>query len=145
MQDKLKNPVIFNIFKILEHGSSIKCFIELFEAARSGKLADHKTFKELCDMFADRFHLTNSTNPNLKNSICQYNILTLQLVGYKGLIVVAGNCTKVHPHSTLPLDEYQIDKIEDIKNIINSIYKAEAEATQVTIEPFNQNFNQVRQ
>ncbi|KAG2060473.1 hypothetical protein BDR06DRAFT_1053653 [Suillus hirtellus] len=51
LQDKLKDPVVFKIFKILEHGSPVECFIELFEAAQSGKLADHKTFKELCDVF----------------------------------------------------------------------------------------------
>lgn len=102
IQDKLKDPVVFKIFKILERGSPVECFVELFEAARSGKLADHKTFKELCDVFADRFCRTNSTNPNLKygirysetyldfmvlmcshggNSMRQYGILTSQLGG----------------------------------------------------------------
>jgi hypothetical protein len=57
MQDKLmiKDPVVFKIFKILERRSPIECSVELFGAAGSGKLADHKTFKELCDVFADRF------------------------------------------------------------------------------------------
>ncbi|KAG1760747.1 hypothetical protein EDD22DRAFT_954658 [Suillus occidentalis] len=203
IQDKLKDPVVFKIFKILECGSPVKCFVELFEAAKSGKLADHMTFKELCDVFADRFCRTNSTNPNLKygirysetyldfmvlmrshggNSMCQYGILTLQLgglsphhlrtlvakssdalqnpnlifeniarvrrlmdaVGYKGPIAVAGDCTKVHPRlaystdfgghilgSTLPLDECQVDEVEDIENVIDRIHKAKAEATQV--------------
>jgi hypothetical protein len=30
MQDKLKDPVVFKIFKRLERGSSVECFIELF-------------------------------------------------------------------------------------------------------------------
>ncbi|KAG2060471.1 hypothetical protein BDR06DRAFT_947803, partial [Suillus hirtellus] len=69
----------------------------------------------------------------------------MDAVGYKGPIAVAGDCTKVYLaqlaystnfgghilSSTLPLDECQVDKIEDIENIINSIHKAKAEAKQV--------------
>ncbi|KAG1894525.1 uncharacterized protein F5891DRAFT_897860, partial [Suillus fuscotomentosus] len=68
----------------------------------------------------------------------------MDAVGYKGPIAVAGDCTKVHPRlaystdfgghilgSTLPLDECQVDEIEDIENTINSIHKAKAEAMQV--------------
>jgi hypothetical protein len=45
MQDKLMIPVVFKIFKILERRGPIECSVELFGAAGSGKLADHKTFK----------------------------------------------------------------------------------------------------
>ncbi|KAF8835608.1 hypothetical protein BDN67DRAFT_984506 [Paxillus ammoniavirescens] len=102
LQDKLKDPLVFKIFKMLERGSPAECFIELYEAARNGKLAGHTTFKQLCDVFTDRFHRINSDNPNLKfgirypeaylnfmillrshggNSMRQYSILTSQLGG----------------------------------------------------------------
>lgn len=68
----------------------------------------------------------------------------MDAVGYKGPIAVAGDCTKVHPRlaystdfgghilgSTLPLDECQVDEVEDIENVIDRIHKAKAEATQV--------------
>lgn len=83
-------------------------------------------------------------NPNLIfENIARVRRL-MDAVGYKGPIAVAGDCTKVRPRlaystdfgghilgSTLPLDECQVDEVEDIENVIDRIHKAKAKATQV--------------
>ncbi|KAG2045721.1 hypothetical protein BDR06DRAFT_1015373 [Suillus hirtellus] len=37
LQDKLKDPVVYKIFKIIERGSPVECFVELFEVVRELK------------------------------------------------------------------------------------------------------------
>ncbi|KAH7911457.1 hypothetical protein BJ138DRAFT_1126007 [Hygrophoropsis aurantiaca] len=203
LQKTLKDPIIFDIFQKLERGSDTESFVDLYKAAQSGKLKTHSVFKELCDVFADRFRRENSDNPNLKygirypetylnfmilmrshggNSGRQYGILTSQLGGpsprhlrtlvaksadalqnpslifenvarvkrladcveYTGPVAIAGDCTKVRARlaysndfgghiigSTLALDKCQVNEIEDIDEIIETIKKHKAQATQV--------------
>ncbi|KAF7318669.1 ULP-PROTEASE domain-containing protein [Mycena chlorophos] len=53
LDDKLKDPLVFTAFKMLQKGESTECFIHLYEACRSGKLKTHETFKQLCVVLAD--------------------------------------------------------------------------------------------
>jgi hypothetical protein len=67
-------------------------------------------------------------------------------INYKGPIVVAGDCTKLRSRltysndfgshilgSVLPYEECEVDEVEDIARIIDTIKKKNAMATQVRV------------
>ncbi|KAJ7194862.1 hypothetical protein GGX14DRAFT_359779 [Mycena pura] len=53
LDDKLKDPLVFKSFKLLQKGESTECFIQLYDACLNGELEKHQTFKQLCGVLAD--------------------------------------------------------------------------------------------
>lgn len=66
MQEKLKDPILNDIHRLLERDESIGCFLQLYKYGLDGKLEDKTVFKEICKMFADFVRRsTDSENPKL--------------------------------------------------------------------------------
>ncbi|KAJ7080860.1 hypothetical protein C8R44DRAFT_754213 [Mycena epipterygia] len=53
IQELLNDPLVFKAFKNLENDEPTSCFIELYEAARDGKLKKHETLTDLCKVVAE--------------------------------------------------------------------------------------------
>jgi hypothetical protein len=102
IQLKLKDPLLFNAFQLLEKGDDTAAFLQLYNYAKEGKLKGYDTFTEVCSVLADRVRRQTSDNDNLKygvrypanylnfmillrsygsNSARQYGIVTSQLGG----------------------------------------------------------------
>jgi hypothetical protein len=102
VQLKLKDPLLFNAFQLLEKGEDSAAFLQLYQYAKDGKLKGYDTFTEICEVLTDRIRRQTSDNDNLKygvrypanylnfmillrsygsNSARQYGILTSQLGG----------------------------------------------------------------
>jgi hypothetical protein len=102
IQLKLKDPLLFGAFQLLERDEQAAGFLQLYQYAVEGKLKRYETFTEICDVLADNIRRQNSDNENLKygvrypsnylnfmtllrsygsNSARQYGILTSQLGG----------------------------------------------------------------
>lgn len=70
IENKLKDPLIFDAYQQLQRGNDTECFLRLFKAARDGQLKEeHQTFHELCAVFADQLKREQSANKNLKYGI----------------------------------------------------------------------------
>lgn len=86
---KLKDPLVFHIFQLLEHGENgTDCFLSLFDAARHGQLKNHQTFMDLCSVFEDRLRRDMSMNKNLKYGIHyseNYQNFMLLMCGHGGM------------------------------------------------------------
>lgn len=67
--EQLNDPIIFSAHRELERGNPIGCFLQLYGAAAEGKLANHKTFTNLCTVLEDHVHRQMSSNSNLKYGI----------------------------------------------------------------------------
>ena len=67
--ERLKDPLVFKIFLVLEEDDHSKCFLSLYQAAREGKLDNAKTFTDLCQVFEDQLAREAMSNKNLKFSI----------------------------------------------------------------------------
>lgn len=66
IQLKLKDPLLFNAFQLLEKGDNAAPFLQLYQYAKEGRLKAHDTFTEICEVLADRTRRDNSENVNLK-------------------------------------------------------------------------------
>ncbi|KAF8161385.1 hypothetical protein B0H34DRAFT_796185 [Crassisporium funariophilum] len=66
LQDKLADPVLFDIFESLKTGKPEDCFLQLFKQAHEGKLQNHERFLEVCEVLSDRIRRDTSGNRNLK-------------------------------------------------------------------------------
>ena len=69
LQQKLKDPVIFDVHHLLERGEQTQCFLKLYQHARAGKLKNVEVFTDLCQVLADKIDRDNSENPNAKYGI----------------------------------------------------------------------------
>lgn len=70
IENKLKDPLIFDAYQQLQRGNDTECFLRLFKAARDGQLKEeNQTFHELCAVFADQLKREQSANKNLKYGI----------------------------------------------------------------------------
>ncbi|KAJ7194166.1 hypothetical protein GGX14DRAFT_586979 [Mycena pura] len=49
----LQDPLVFSAFKELEKDDATACFMQLFDASRSGKLKNHETVIDLCKVVAE--------------------------------------------------------------------------------------------
>ncbi|KAF8162013.1 hypothetical protein BJ912DRAFT_935672 [Pholiota molesta] len=66
LQDKLADPVLFDIFESLKTGKPEDCFLQLFKQAQEGKLQNHERFLDVCEVLSDRIRRDTSGNRNLK-------------------------------------------------------------------------------
>ena len=70
LNDKLKDPVVFDVHTQLNKGdNSTNCFLALHQAARDGKLANHQTFVDVCTVFEDHIRRLSDESNNLKHGI----------------------------------------------------------------------------
>lgn len=69
MQDKLADPVLFDIYESLKSGKPEDCFLRLFKQAKEGHLKTFERFLDVCQVFSDRIHRDTSGNPKLKYGI----------------------------------------------------------------------------
>jgi hypothetical protein len=53
LQLKLKDPLLFNAFQLLEKGEDTGAFLQLYKYAKEGKLKGYDTFTEICEVLAD--------------------------------------------------------------------------------------------
>lgn len=65
LEDKLSDPAVFKIWKSLKRDDSVGTFINLFEQARDGKLANKQTFVDLCSVLSQQVKRQSSDNPKL--------------------------------------------------------------------------------
>lgn len=73
LQDKLNDPMVFDVFNRLERGQDgTGCFLALYKAAREGKLSKSQTFMDICSVFEEKLRRASSSNPNSKFGI-RYN------------------------------------------------------------------------
>ncbi|KAG1776450.1 hypothetical protein EV702DRAFT_1198152 [Suillus placidus] len=73
LQDKLNDPIVFDVFNCLEHGQDgTECFLALYKATREGKLSKSQTFMDICSVFEEKLWRASSSNPNSKFGI-HYN------------------------------------------------------------------------
>jgi hypothetical protein len=98
----LKDPAFLSLYNLLEHNNSAGTFLRLYELAINGKLKDHSTFTQICDVLADRVRRLSNPNQNARygirypshyinfmtllrsfggNSARQYEIVTSQIGG----------------------------------------------------------------
>jgi len=66
LQDKLSDPVLFDIHESLKTGKPEDCFLRLFKQAQEGKLETYGRFLDVCEVLSDRVRRDTSGNPNLK-------------------------------------------------------------------------------
>ncbi|KAF7972503.1 hypothetical protein HWV62_17876 [Athelia sp. TMB] len=69
LDNKLKDPLVFDIYLHLENRDHTSCFLSLYRAARNGDLDNAETFKQLCGVFDDRIRRETSENKNLKYGV----------------------------------------------------------------------------
>jgi hypothetical protein len=69
IQLKLKDPLLFNAFQLLEQDKQAAGFLQLYQYAVEGKLKGHDTFTEICDVLANNIRRHNSDNKNLKYGV----------------------------------------------------------------------------
>ena len=69
LQEKLKDPLIFDVHHLLERGDHTQCFLRLYEHARTGKLKNLDVFTDLCEVLADKVDCDSSGDPNAKYGI----------------------------------------------------------------------------
>lgn len=69
LQAKMADPFIFRVWKLLEHGKCTESFIALYEQARDGKLANHKSFVNICQVMAEQVHRLTDPNTKLKHGM----------------------------------------------------------------------------
>ena len=102
LQDKLKDPVLFDVYESLKTGKPEDVFLRLCKQARDGHLQTFERFMDVCEVFSDRIRRDMSNNSNLKygirysksyldfmiamrgygpNSNRQYSILTAEFLG----------------------------------------------------------------
>ncbi|EIW59893.1 uncharacterized protein TRAVEDRAFT_122203 [Trametes versicolor FP-101664 SS1] len=67
LQAKMHDPAVFRVWKLLEHNKSTETFIELYEQARDGRLADRQSFINICQVMADQVHRRTDPNSKLKH------------------------------------------------------------------------------
>jgi hypothetical protein len=69
LQDRLADPVLFNIYESLKTGKPEDVFLCLFKQAQEGHLQTFEWFMDICKVFSDCIHRDTSGNPNLKYGI----------------------------------------------------------------------------
>lgn len=69
LQDKLADPVLFDLYESLKTGKPEDCFLQLFQQARGGQLKTYERFLDVCEILTDRVRRDNSGNDKLKYGI----------------------------------------------------------------------------
>jgi hypothetical protein len=69
LQDKLADPVLFDLYESLKTGKPEDCFLQLFRQAKGGQLKTYERFLDVCEVLTDRVHRDNSGNGKLKYGI----------------------------------------------------------------------------
>ncbi|KAF9020418.1 hypothetical protein BDZ89DRAFT_1203567 [Hymenopellis radicata] len=64
-----EDDVLFNLHRIAKEDNSYKFFLELYQHAAKGRLADHDTFSVICQVFVDKLKRSTSPNGKLKFGI----------------------------------------------------------------------------
>ncbi|KAJ3489093.1 hypothetical protein NLJ89_g11559 [Agrocybe chaxingu] len=70
LQDKLSDPVLFDIYESLKTGQPEDCFLLLHKQAKNGQLKDFACFLDICEVLTDRVRRDFSENKKLKYGIC---------------------------------------------------------------------------
>ncbi|KAJ3502810.1 hypothetical protein NLJ89_g8719 [Agrocybe chaxingu] len=69
LQDKLSDPILFDIYESLKTGKPEDCFLLLHKQAQSGQLKDFGRFLDICEVLTDRVRRDFSGNEKLKYGI----------------------------------------------------------------------------
>ncbi|KAF5372671.1 hypothetical protein D9615_009847 [Tricholomella constricta] len=69
LQQKMDDPLVFNLWSDLQHGREGKVFINLYRQVREGKLKGFASFTAVCEVLSEQVQRQTSDNPNLKYGI----------------------------------------------------------------------------
>ncbi|KAL1941730.1 hypothetical protein VTO73DRAFT_6730 [Trametes versicolor] len=69
LQARMADPHVFRVWKLLENDKSTESFIELYEQARDGKLANKQTFISICKVMAEQIRRYTDPNTKLKHGM----------------------------------------------------------------------------
>jgi hypothetical protein len=53
IQEKLKDPILFDVFQALEKGETAYGSLQLYRYAKEGKTKAYDTFTEICEVLTD--------------------------------------------------------------------------------------------
>ncbi|KAH9929249.1 uncharacterized protein B0H18DRAFT_874117 [Fomitopsis serialis] len=74
---QMQDPLLFSLWTAMRENDPFRCYLQLYQYAREGKLIKHELFEEICKVLVDKARRESSDNKKLKHGI-RYSVPYLQ-------------------------------------------------------------------